>query len=395
MSPRRRPRALLAALALLLTGLATVPATADTPAITTPLRPFTAPVTISDPRCDFDQQHVQTAADTTGRVRGFATLWGSDCNPNLDITYIAALTSDNSTWVRRSTGLRGFPVAAAVDTTGTYLLYVSYPGLNLRLVKRTNDGTVSAGRTLSTHVASDGSLAQGALVARNGRYWAVWREHVRADGTPGDEFDQTDLFEANTFTGAPARTRLTTSARWDGAPSLAFTSGTAFPLTLTWTNGGSDYGDGGAQTDLKTGTRTATGSWHTRVLTAAGYHNFWPEVKVSTAATYVVWNQDGATVLGTVKAGVLSTKEFVVGGAQSVRPRLAVDSGSGSIAVAWTTGTGRVIAADRSLGVWTSRYASPATPVTQLLTGLSTRNGRPTVVIASQRHRLYSVSESG
>ena len=229
------------------------------------VNPFGGPVAVVEPACDPDAISADLTQDATGRSVGFVNLWGSACNSAQVITYVAG---SGSSWSRQTTPYRGFPVATARDTTATYLLYVAYPGLALKVAKRTTAGAYSASTTLSTTVGPDGSLLTGDIVASGGRWWAVWREHVAAGGAAGDEFDQTDLFQAYTFGGTlHGRQRITTNPLWDGAPALAIRPGSTYPVKLVWTRGGSDFG-GSAGTDLAIASATTPGALE---LEAAGH----------------------------------------------------------------------------------------------------------------------------
>ena len=72
------------------------------------VEPFSSPVTILDPSCSFDQAHVQTAADATGKVHGFADLWA--------VTAIRTWTSATSSERRRPTVLGSANPLACTDS---------------------------------------------------------------------------------------------------------------------------------------------------------------------------------------------------------------------------------------------------------------------------------------
>ena len=116
----------------------------------------------------------------------------------------------------------------------------------------------------------DGSSAQGDVVAVGGQWWAVWREHVAPGGIPGDEFDQTELFQAYSIGGTlHGRQRITTNSQWDSAPTLAaMPPGTTFPLTLVWARGGSDFGASAA--DLRRALGSAAGTWSSSTFATRG-----------------------------------------------------------------------------------------------------------------------------
>jgi hypothetical protein len=370
--------------ALLLVGVLATPARA--------IGSFGPPVSIDDPPCAFDGFNVDLARDTSEVAHGFADLWGSNCNTGVRIDYFQG---SGTTWTREATPYHGFVVAVAWDPTGTYLLYVDIARLELRITKRLANGTYTGGRLLSTHVGPDGSLADGDVVAAGGQWWAVWREHVAPGGSPGDEFDQTDLFQAYTIGGAlHARQRITTNLQWDSAPTLARMPASTFPLTLVWARGGSDLEPG--QTDLRRALGSAGGTWSSSSFATLGILNFWPDVQVNGTTTYVTWNRDGRTVAADNGGGSFVSHTFNTPGIQHARPRIAVSSGS--VTVGWTAPTSasfRAFVAKRIGLTWTGTYASPASATRrQFLEGVASKGGKATAVILSLGSRLYATNEA-
>jgi hypothetical protein len=353
---------------------------------------FGPPVTIDDPPCAFDGFNTDLARDTGEVAHGFTDLWGSNCNTGIRIDYFQG---SGTTWTREATPYHGFVVAVAWDSTGTYLLYVDIARLELRITKRLTDGTYTAGRLLSTHVGADGSLGQGDVVASGGQWWAVWREHVAPGGTPGDEFDQTELFQAYTVGGTlHGRQRITTNPQWDSAPTLARTPASTFPLTLVWARGGSDFNPG--QTDLRRALGNAAGAWSSSSLATLGVLNFWPDVQVDGTTTYVTWNRDGRTVAADNGGGSFASHTFNTPGIQQAPPRIAVSSGS--VSVGWTVQTSvpfRAFVARRVGSTWTGAYASPSSAtLPQFLQGVAPKGGKATAVILSIGSRLYATNEA-
>ena len=371
-----------AVLALLLVTVLAAPARA--------IGAFGPPVGIDDPTCTFDAFNVDQTQDAAGVTHGFSGLWGSACNANFVIRYFEG---SGSTWSVQATPYRGFVVAVAWDTTGTYLLYMD-PALNLRITKRQANGTYIQGRLLSTGLGPDGSLAQGDVVATGGRWWAVWREHVAPGGGPGDEFDQTELFQAYTVGGTYVpRERITGNTRWDSAPTLALTPATTFPVRLVWARGGSDFE--AAESDLRRALGDAGGGWTSATLATAGFNNFWPDVQVSGTTTYVTWNRDGRTVQANNATGSFRSHTFVTPAAQNHRPRIAV--APGHVVVGWTTTSvpSAAFVAERVGTTWSGRVASPAGVTRlQLLQGVAATGGTATATILSLGSRLYAVTES-
>jgi hypothetical protein len=368
-------------LVLLLVGVMAAPARA--------IGAFGPPVTIDDPPCEFGFHNVDQAPDASGVTHGFTTLADVGCNEGFAIRYYQG---SGTSWTTEATPYRGFVVAVAWDTTGTYLLYVD-TALNLRITKRQSNGVYIQGRLLSTNVRFDGSGAQGDVAATGGRWWAVWREHIAPGGAPGDEFDQTELFQAYTIGGTYVpRERITSNPSWDGFPSLALTPGTTFPVRLVWKRGGSDFG--ASEGDLRRALGQPDGSWISTTLATAGFLNTWPEVQMLGTTTYVVWNRDGRTVQANNASGSFLSYTFATPAAQNHRPRIVVNPGH--VVVGWTTpGPFRAFVAERVGTTWTGATASPAGVTRlQLLQGVSAVGGVATATIVSLGSRRYATTET-
>jgi len=278
-------------------------------------------------------------------------------------------------------------------------LYIDLASFHLRITKRLTDGTYTSGRPLSTNRAHDGSLSQGDVVASGGQWWAVWREHVAPNGGPGDEFDQSDLFQAYTIGGTfHARQRITTNPGWDRGPTLALTPGSTFPLVLVWARAGDEFGPP-APSDLRRATGSPAGTWSSNVLATAGFTNSWPDVQVAGTTTYVTWNRDGRTVVADNGGGAFASHTFNTPGNPNFgfSPRVAVSAGT--VVVGWTTvGTSprpRAFVAERVGSAWTGTYASPSAATrTQILVGVDPVGGLATAVILSLGSRLYATNET-
>jgi hypothetical protein len=339
----------------------------------------------------FEAFNVDQVQDAAGATHGFSDLWGSGCNDEAAIRYFEG---SGTTWTSEATPYRGFVVAVAWDTTGTYLLYVDIARLDLRITKRLTDGTYTGGRLLSTNVSFDGSGAQGDVVATGGRWWAVWREHVAPGGGPGTEFDQTELFQAYSIGGVlHGRQRITSNPRWDSAPTLALTPATTFPARLVWARGGSDFGPG-TETDLRRALGNQNGGWVSTTLATAGFLNFWPDMAVLGTTTYVTWNRDGRTVQANDAGGTFLSRTFLTPAAQNHRPRIVV--APGHVVVGWTTfGSFPAFVAERVGSTWTGTVASPASATRlQVLAGVAATGGDATATIVSFGSRLYAVTET-
>jgi hypothetical protein len=350
---------------------------------------FGPPVSIDDPACEFGLFNVDQVQDASGVVHGFTTLADTGCNGSFAIRYYQG---SGGTWSPETTPYRGFVVAVAWDTTGTYLLYMD-TALNLRISKRQSNGVYIQGRLLSGNLGPDGSLAQGDVVATGGRWWAVWREHVAPGGGPGDDFDQTELFQAYTVGGTYVpRERVTSNPSWDSAPTLALTPATTFPVRLVWARGGSDFE--AAESDLRRALGNEDGGWVSTTLATAGFHNFWPDVQMSGTTTYVTWNRDGRTVQANNASGSFLSHTFATPAAQNHRPRIVASPGH--VVVGWTTpGPFRAFVAERVGTTWTGATASPAGVTRlQLLQGVSAAGGVATATILSLGSRLYATTET-
>jgi len=231
------------------------------------------------------------------------------------------------------------------------------------------------------------------VVATGGRWWATWREHVRPGGGPGDEFDQTELFQASTIGGTYSpRERVTSNPAWDSAPSLALPPATTFPVRLVWARGGSDFE--AADSDLRRALGDQDSNWISASLATAGSQNFWPDVQVAGRTTYITWNRDGRTVQANNASGTFLSHTFVTPAAQNHRPPIAV--AAGQVVVGWTTQAPfRAFVAERVGTTWSGKVASPA-GVTRLrlLTGVSARGGTAGASILSLGSRLYAATET-
>jgi hypothetical protein len=342
--------------------------------------PMAGPVTVLNPACDPGAVHADLTTDPAGISHGFVNLWGSDCNATDVITYVQGRGTG---WTRVTSPYRGFPLATAWDSTGTYLLFVNRSDLSLRIAKRTTGGTFGATRVLSDRVSSDGTLLSADLVASGGRWWAVWREHVTATGGEGDEFAQTELFQAYTFGDGKLhpRERVTNRPEWDGAPSLAMSttaSGPGYPIRMVWTRGESDFGGTGTGTDIWIATATKPGVWSSsKAMATLGTNNFWPDVVIAGSKTFVTWNRDGRTLAAYDSGSSWVTKSFLTLGIQHIAPR--IDARDSTVAVAWTAVSGasyRTYLAELAGGTWTGSWASAPTAALQFLVAVGTQGNK-------------------
>lgn len=173
---------------------------------------------------------VGSAAGASGKVHGFAGYEYSGCGDRLYY-----FEGAGSTWTTRATSLFGDVVDVARDSTGTYLLYVINELAEtpeLAVAKRAPDGTT----TRLAVVAPVNGTAQGvrgSIVARDGRWLAVWSQ---AGSTSGDN----DLYQFGTLYGTPGTTSpVAIGSGNDMAPTLAFApdGATILAFTRTWSTG--------------------------------------------------------------------------------------------------------------------------------------------------------------
>lgn len=219
---------------------------------------------------------VGSAADSAGRLHGFAGYRSSSCGNR-----IYYFEGAGSSWTTRSTSLAGTVVDVAQDSTGTYLLYVmeEIGTPELAVAKRGLDGRI----TRLAVVAPVGGTARGdrgSIVARNGKWFAVW---AQAGGTTTDN----DLYQFGTLYGTPgASAPVPIGSGNDMSPTLAFAPDGAVILAFTRT--------------LSTGkivriARTTTGStwsWRTAASSLPVNPDFAGlDLAVTSAGTFVTWTE--------------------------------------------------------------------------------------------------------
>ena len=156
------------------------------------------------------------AARPSGTVVGFA-----QCGSNARLTY---LVSSGGKWSTSSTPFFGDLIAVADDGVKTYGLVVTLE--DFRLVVR--DG---AGKYTSRFLAKSRFVSSAGLVARGGKWLAVWAEQVNYE-TP--EY----LYEAGTWPASP-RERTRISPAPSSSPELALgASGSIYLAYETGTTNG-------------------------------------------------------------------------------------------------------------------------------------------------------------
>lgn len=265
----------------------------------------------------------------------------------------------------------GVLLGSAQDNTGSYLLFADR---GTHLVKVGRDAAPGPRRTLSRNDGGD----DGAVVARDGRWWAVWSTNVPDGGGRA-------LVEAGTLLGpTPARRITFTNAR-DMPPALALRPGGG--LLLGWPR--VTYTDGRASSEIRVATNRGSG-WASRSLAV---ESGIPRVTVvsSGAHTFLSWQRDLRPVVASNESGVLRTKVLTVYPC-ATGTRLAVSAGR--VFVAWNACTsGRldyetgytdpkaqheIYLAERAGGAWSTASVFSGSQFS--LGGLTAGGGKATVI---------------
>lgn len=282
-------------------------------------------------------------------------------------------------WTMQSLGRYGQPVAVAKDTTGLYVLYRA----------ETADGAAAIlhrdtrGSVTSRPLGRAGAVGAGAVVARNGKWWAVW---AGASGS-GRNFA---LVEAGTMFGQAAPRPITDGTQTtDSWPSLALRDDGR--LVMLWQRTADPTTPGA---DVRVATRGSS-RWVSRALSTA-------DAAASNIATdgrhvFAFWISLSKPVVASDESGTLTPRRFPT--------RACVTSGSvaaasGQVIAAFNqcapTASGgesgfAVTALERRAGTWTSAALYRSDSTVRPATTVVTANGRATVVFSDGRAtRSYS-----
>lgn len=217
------------------------------------------------------------AQGVNGRVHGFANYRHStDCDKK-----IFYFEGAGSSWRSGATGLVGTVVDVAQDNTGSYLLYLAQSGAGrtqLVFVKRATDGTFGQ-RQILADVVGDSGHNKASIVARGGRWLAVWTQ-------PGTSAGDFDLYQYGTMYPATAQRRaVPIGSGNDTAPALTFApDGT---VVLAFKRGAV------SATKVVRVARTTNGSTYSWQTAASGVSisNDFPDLDVAatSAGTFVAW----------------------------------------------------------------------------------------------------------
>lgn len=356
------------------TGLAAPAATAA------PARPgasWSSPVTALDPGCEPDFSSAAATADAAGRIHGFASFVRGTCTG--DPLWYAEGRSGR--WTQELSPYHGEVLATAADATGSWLLYLDAGGYDrVMLTRRSPTGRWSPPRTLSRLEGSAvGSGVQGAaLVAADGRWWAVW---AQALPDPESSSPATRLFQAKTLGG-------TRSARPIGAvpatmqetgPALALVTdrrGRPAGAVLTWARDVEGAVTHTQNDQLRYARAGLDGRWSARVSVPAGptpaaLH---PALFRSAGTTWLAWQRQSLDLDGPATSDILISRHPAAPGAAPVFTAAGgapvIGAGAGRVAVAWPTADrGGIVVATRAGAGWathTVRFGNDATSLRPL-----------------------------
>lgn len=232
---------------------------------------------------------VGSAPGANGRLHGFAGYRHGSCGNRLYY-----FEGAGSAWTTRATSLFGTVIDVAQDSTGTYLLYVidELSGTpELAVAKRTPTGTT----TRLAIVAPATGVAGGSIIARGGRWLAVWSQR---NGTAGDQ----DLYQyGNLYSSAGTSSPVAVGSGDDRVPTLAFAPDGAVVLafTRTWSTG-----------RVVRVARTTTGStWSWRTAgSGLPINTDFPglDLAVTTSGTFVTWTESTNAISRVVVADDLA-----------------------------------------------------------------------------------------
>jgi hypothetical protein len=307
------------ALVVAIATLATVAATVST--ANAAVRPFGPEVTAAG-ACG--QGLGETVTGPDGTLRGFA-----ECGiGNVRLRFFSR-TAAGVVNPSQDSGFVGTVLGVTADATATYVLFRTET--TILIGKRTNAGVFSS-RAVDTW--SGAVPPRGDVIARDGRWFAVWNKQVG----PGGEFADVELFQGGSV--EPFR-RITTRPDVDDAdPTLAY-SGT-IPV-LVWSREQAPAVPGPA--DLWVA-KYLNGGWQSRVFASLGTLNLSPDIATAGGLTYVTWQRDGAIVVAGNSTGAFASHTFLTRG---FAPKVAASATAGPVDhvfATWTSTDSRVFFAE-------------------------------------------------
>lgn len=330
-----------------------------------------------------------TAAATTAQQASAAPSWdspftvvgdscwdGTDASISAGGTIVGFTSCDerlkffqnrDTTRVVVNSPYKGTVIASAWDgSNATYVLF-QQDG-HLKLGKRTHStGTFGTPIILSMTFGHKGYDAD--LVARDGKYWAVWSQSV--GGAP---YYQSELFQRRTLNGPVGTTQITNTAANvnDTSPALAYADG---KLTLVWARKtGTDPTEAGV---IKIATSTGS-SWTSRTFASVGDHFVdRPRVAVSQGKTYVIWVRDFSTYESDNASGTWVSHR--VGAAANA---MSISVSAGNVFIGSNpSGSSGIQVYQRKAGVWSSFTATGSDAYPQAV-----------LAQAGKGHLLYTVN---
>ncbi|HWL35548.1 MAG TPA: hypothetical protein VNQ77_05090 [Frankiaceae bacterium] len=290
------------------------------------------------------------ATGSDGVPRGFVRAEGGTCAASA-ATYVERRAG---TWHATPAPFRGRVLAVADDGASTYLLYAARDGL--RLGRRTHAGTYVAPARLSTATALSGDV-----VAAGRTWWAVWSERVAGGSS---------LFQARTIGTTSWRQRITwLSPRDDDRPSLARLADGSMALAYQRRVPSS------GRTDVHRA-RSTGGRWSFAQVTANGASGA-PSMAASASRQLLAWTQAGRVMYADDTAGAWRSRVLATSG---TAPRATASAGR--VFVAWTSGAGHAVLAERSGAVWVTRDVTPGATVRGSALAVAAAGGSATVLVA-------------
>jgi hypothetical protein len=236
-----------------------------------------------------------TAAGALLRNFGACDRWDDSGANQADQLAYYELARDG--WHGRILPITGFPLAAAQDRGGAYLLFEIHRGLQrgAAILKRDPQGRYSY-----RQLHAEDAVGSGSLVVRNGKWWAVWT-------CPRGGGHEYSLCESGTLFGPTAARQITTStySSTDFLPSLALR--TDGRLDLLWSR--SQPTIDGSNEELRFASTTGEG-WHSQALRTTTNQSFVGSIATDGLRTFAAWTQNGHPVVASDESGRLTAREL-------------------------------------------------------------------------------------
>jgi hypothetical protein len=411
---RSTARTLLAASVALLAGLA-LPAQAHTPdrgvGLAAARSGWTPAVPAVDPGCHPDLGGTAAAAASGATIHGFAH-WPpgefTDCRDDRAWYF----QGRRSRWSQSRSPYRGDVLAAAADQTATYLLYLGRgpSGVldQVLLGTRLHRGRYLPPRRLSrlAGTAVNSGVQGAALVAAQGRWWAVW---AQALNDPRSSSPPTFLFQAKTIGGVQAARRITFTPDQDTLPALALIRhgrGRVSGALLAWSHGvfvpSRQGGLNVENDDIRLAHAGLSGRWSSHLVSRSTYDLQLDATLAGVGRrTYLAWDRQSPDIdprTSRVRftddpSGATPPHVFATPGGA---PKLAVKGKT--VSLMWQTlDPNTIFVARRAAGTWTGQTVRVTPGVTQFQVPLllTVSGGKLTALVLSgeARNRVFAVSQ--